>query len=141
LASNRLRPDKVKKPRKVLFDSSFLMAVMEHPTTWLQDIGEKVGGFEPVVITPVYSELERLASGKSRGARFASLAKQLADSGALKIEETGGEKADDELVSRALSDGAMVATVDSDLIEQLQASRVGVVRLRGGRVEVDGLFL
>jgi len=137
LASNRLRPDKVKK-RRVLFDSSFLISVMERPTPWLEDILEKVGGFEPVVITPVYAELERLAAGRGRGARFASLAKQLADSGALKVENTGGERADDELISRALDDGALVATVDSALIEQLKASRVGVVRLRGGRVELEG---
>jgi rRNA-processing protein FCF1 len=111
---------------------------MEHPTPWREDILEKVGSFEPVIITPVYAELERLAVGKSRGARFASLAKQLADRGALKVEDTGGERADEELVSKALDDGAMVATVDAALIEQLKASRVGVVRLRGGRVEFDG---
>jgi len=127
-------------PRRVLFDSSFLIAVMERPTSWLEDIIEKVGSFEPVIITPVYAELERLAAGKSRGARYASLAKQLADSGALKVENTGGERADEELVSKALDDGALVATVDAALIEQLRASRVGVIRLRGGRVELDGLL-
>jgi len=125
-------------PRRVLFDSSFLIAVMERPTSWLEDIIEKVGSFEPVIITPVYAELERLAAGKSRGARYASLAKQLADSGALKVENTGGERADEELVSKALDDEALVATVDSALIEQLRASRVGVIRLRSGRVELDG---
>ena len=113
---------------------------MERPTSWLEDIIEKVGSFEPVIITPVYAELERLAAGKSRGARYASLAKQLADSGALKVENTGGERADEELVSKALDDGALVATVDAALIEQLRASRVGVIRLRGGRVELDGLL-
>ena len=57
LASNRLGPHKVARPRKVLFDSSFLIAVMEHPTTWREDIIEKLGSFEPVVIAPVYDEL------------------------------------------------------------------------------------
>ena len=138
MASNRLRPDKVGRPRKVLFDSSFLIAVMEHPTSWREDLLEKLGSFEPVIITPVYAELGRLAAGKSRGARFASLAKQLADSGALKVEDTGGDRADEELVSKALDDDAIVATLDSALIEHLKASRVGVVRLRGDRVELDG---
>ena len=67
-----------------------------------------------------------------------TLAKQLADSGALKVEETGGERADDELMSKALDDDALVATVDEALIEQLRAARIGVLRLRGGRVELDG---
>ena len=56
----------------------------------------------------------------------------------LKVEDTGGERADEELVSKALDDHAIVATLDSALIEHLKASRVGVVRLRGGRVELDG---
>ena len=110
---------------------------MERPTSWSEDILEKVGRFEPVVITPVYAELERLAAGRRREARFASLAKQLADSGSLKVEDTGGERADEELVSKALDDDAFVATVDAALIEQLRASRVGVLRLRRGRVELD----
>jgi rRNA-processing protein FCF1 len=138
LASDRLRPDKVGRPRKVLLDSSFLIAVMEHPTPWREDITDKIGGFDPVVIGPVYSELERIAGGRGRGARFASVAKELADSGSLKVEETGGDTADDELISKALDDGALVATVDAALIRQLKAARVGVIRLRGGRVELDG---
>ncbi len=140
MASNRLRPHKVRRLRKVLFDSSFLIAVMERPTPWLQDIQEMLGGFEPVVIAPVYGELEQLASGNSRAARFASLAKQLVDGGTLKLAGGRGDRADEELVSKALDEGAVVATVDSALIEQLKASGVQVIRLRGGRVEAKGPF-
>jgi len=110
---------------------------MEHPTSWREDIGESLGGYEAIVISPVYAELARLASGTSRGARFAKLARRLADNGLLRLERTAGDRADDELISRALDDGAMVATVDSALIEQLRASKVGVIRLRGGRVHFD----
>ncbi|MDA4123698.1 MAG: hypothetical protein OK456_11015 [Thaumarchaeota archaeon] len=140
MASNRLRRHKVGRSRKVLFDSSFLIAVMERPTPWLQDIQEKLGGFEPVVIAPVYAELERLASGNSHAARFASLAKQLVDGGTLKLAGGEVDRADEELVSMALDEGAVVATVDSALIEQLEASGVRVIRLRGGRVEAEGPF-
>lgn len=121
----------------MLFDTSFLVAIMEHPTSWREDMTEKVGGFDPVVIGPVYSELERIAGGNGRAARFAALAKELVDSGSLRREAGGPGRADDELISMALGGGALVATVDSAMIEQLRALRVGVVRLRGGRIDVE----
>jgi len=43
--------------RKVVFDSSFLMAVVETPTTWYEDIVEKVGKFEPVILDCAKAEL------------------------------------------------------------------------------------
>jgi rRNA-processing protein FCF1 len=113
---------------------------MEHPTSWQGDMLEKLGGFEAVVIEPVYAELGRLADGGGRASRFASLAKGLTDSGALKLEMTGGRRADEELVSRALGENALVATIDSALMEQLGASRIGVVTLRNGRVELKGVI-
>jgi len=137
LAANRLGPDKVRRPaKKVYFDSSFLIAVMEEPTPWQDDILEKVGRFEPVVIVPVYAELKRLAGGRTRQSRFASLAVMLVDEGKILLERSGGRRADEELVSSALRDGATVATIDRDLIRQLRASHVEVLSLRGGRVEV-----
>lgn len=136
MASNRFGSDKIRRrPLRVLFDSSFLIAVMEHPTPWQRDMLEKLGGFEAVVIEPVYAELGRLAAAGGRPSRYASLAKELVDSGVLKREMAGGRRADEELVSRALDERAMVATVDSALMEQLRASRVGVVTLRNGRIE------
>ena len=136
MASDRLGPDKVRRPVKVFFDSSFLIAVMEDPTPWQADILEKVGRFEPVVIEPVYVELSRLARGRTRQSRFASLAVMLVDDGRLKLQRSGGTHADEELISCALRDGAMVATIDGDLIRQLKASHVEVLSLSGGRVEV-----
>ena len=136
MATNRLGPDKVRRPVKVFFDSSFLIAVMEDPTPWQDDILEKMGRFEPVVIEPVYLELKRLARGRTKKSRFASLAVMLVDEGKIKLERSGGTRADEELVSCALRDGATVATIDHDLIRQLKASHVEVLSLRGGRVEV-----
>ncbi|MDA4114533.1 MAG: hypothetical protein OK474_10850 [Thaumarchaeota archaeon] len=136
MATDRLGPDKVRRPAKVFFDSSFLIAVMEDPTPWQDDILEKVGRFEPVVIEPVYDELSRLARGRTRKSRFASLAVRLVDEGKIRLERSGGTHADEELVSCALRDGGKVATIDRDLIRQLKASHVEVLSLRGGRVEV-----
>ena len=99
MAVDRVGPGKVRRPRKVLFDSSFLIAVMEHPTPWQGDILENVGGFEGIVLQPVYAELRRLADRKGRQSRFAKLALGLVESDAVRLEPSEGTRADEELVS------------------------------------------
>ncbi|MDG6962113.1 MAG: hypothetical protein JRN71_06690 [Nitrososphaerota archaeon] len=42
--------------RKVIFDSSFLMAVVERPTTWFEDIVDNIGKFQPVLLDCVRDE-------------------------------------------------------------------------------------
>ena len=119
------------------FDSSFLVAVMERPTPWSQDILEKFGAFTPVVLSSVRDELARLAAKGDKKGRYASLALNLVEKGAFTLEPDGGGKPDDEIISFALREGAAVATIDSELAERLRASRVGtVITLRGGRVSV-----
>jgi rRNA-processing protein FCF1 len=137
LATDRLGRSKVAAPRRVLFDSSFLIAVMEYPTPWLDDMLEKIGSFQPLVIQPVYDELTRLAEGKNRASRYASLAKEMVDRGELLLQKPNGSgMADDELISLALDEKALVATLDAELMEQLKALHIGVVTLSGGRVSL-----
>ena len=131
------RPSKERKNRAVAFDSSFLLAVMERPTPWSDDILEKVGAFTPVVLSSVRNELARLAAKRDKRGRFAALALSLIDEGVLFLEPDGKGKPDDEIISFALREGAAVATLDSELAERLRASRVQtVITLRGGRVSV-----
>ena len=126
-----------KKGRAVAFDSSFLLAVMERPTPWSEDILEKVGAFTPVVLSSVRDELERLAAKADKRSRFAALALALVDGGAFSLEPDGKGKPDDEIISFALREGAAVATLDSELAKRLRASRVQtVITLRGGRVSI-----
>lgn len=125
------------KRRAVAFDSSFLVAVMERPTPWSQDILEKVGAFTPVVLSSVRDELARLAARGDKRGRFAALALRLVEEGAFSLEPDGNGRPDDEIISFALREGAAVATIDSELAERLRASRVRtVITLRGGRVSV-----
>ncbi len=131
------RPAKERKRRAVAFDSSFLLAVMERPTPWSEDILEKVGAFTPVVLSSVRNELARLAAAGDKRGSFAKLALSLLEEGALCLEPDGGGKPDDEIVSYALKSGAAVATTDSDLAKRLRASRVSpVITLSTGRVSV-----
>lgn len=138
-ASSRQRPspDPVRRRMVVALDSSFLLAVMERPTSWSEDITEKVGAFTPVVLASVRDELARLAARGDRRGRFAALAIQLLDEGKFSLEPDGEGKPDDEIISFALREGAAVATIDSDLAKRLRVSRVRtVISLRGGRVSV-----
>ena len=117
------------------FDSSFLLAVMETPTPWSEDMIEKVGAFTPVVLSSVRDELERLASKGGKRGRFAALALGLVGEGVFSLEPDGKGKPDDEIISFALREGAAVATLDSELAKRLRASRVQtVITLRRGRV-------
>lgn len=117
--------------QEVVFDSSFLMAVAERPTTWLEDIVDKTGKVQPVLLSCVRRELERLASGDGKKARLARVALEMA--AGFGGGPCGGASVDDELVSYALTGGALVATTDSELLRSLKAARVKAVTLRGGR--------
>jgi rRNA-processing protein FCF1 len=131
------RPAKERKRRAVAFDSSFLLAVMERPTPWSEDILEKVGAFTPVVLASVRNELARLAAKGDKRGRFAALALSLIDEGVFFLEPDGKGKPDDEIISFALREGAAVATLDSELAQRLRASRVSpVITLSAGRVSV-----
>jgi rRNA-processing protein FCF1 len=117
---------------KVIFDSSFLMAVVERPTTWSEDITEKIGRFEPVALECVLAELRRLASGDGRKGRAARVALELAE-GFSRVP-CGGAGPDEEIMSAALTMNAAVATADRDLVRSLGTRGVRVVGLRSGRV-------
>lgn len=119
----------------MIFDSSFLMAVVEEPTTWYEDIVEKVGGFEPVLLECVRSELEKMAAGQGRRARAARVSLDMA-AGFSRIP-CGKARVDDEIASAALAAKGIVATTDADLAGSLRAVHVKVVTLRAGRVALS----
>ncbi len=136
-SSARARPPTGQKKRAVAFDSSFLVAVMEHPTTWREDILEKMGAFVPVVLSSVRDELSRLAARGDKKGRSAALALELLARGWFVLQPDGNGKPDDEIISFALREGAAVATIDSELAARLRASHVRtVITLRSGRVHL-----
>lgn len=117
---------------QVLFDSSFLMAVVEHPTTWFEDITAAVGKVQPIVLKCTVGELKRLADRQLTKSRTAALALELARDFAA--EDSGKGSVDDEIVSYALAAHCAVATVDRELVKTLRSRRVRVLGLRSGRV-------
>ena len=121
--------------KQVIFDSSFLMAVAEHPSTWHDDIIEGLGKFEPVLLECVRNELQNLASGQGRRARTARVALELAKE--FRATGCGGAGVDDEVLSASASRGAHLATVDSDLARSARGAHVKVISLRSRRVVVE----
>lgn len=120
---------------KVIFDSSFLMAVAENPTTWFEDIVAHVGKFEPLLLDCVRGELEQLASDEGRKGRFARVSLEM--TAKFSRSPCGETSVDDEIASAAASQSAIVATTDTGLLESLRASHVTVISLRKGRVSLD----
>jgi rRNA-processing protein FCF1 len=121
--------------KQVIFDSSFLMAVVDTPTTWFEDIVDDIGRFEPVILDCVRRELEKMAAGQAKRSRSARVCLELAS--AFTAVSCGKASVDDELVSAALTLGALVATTDSKLAGSARAAHLRVVSLRSGRVNVD----
>jgi rRNA-processing protein FCF1 len=121
--------------RKVLFDSSFLIAVIERPTTWYEDITYLVGKFEPTTLDCILDELESLSRRGGKRARYASLARELAEGFA--VGRCGKADTDDEIVSYAKTVSAAVATVDGELLSTLRAVGVTGLTLRGGRASIS----
>lgn len=121
--------------QKVALDSSFLMAVAERPTPWLDDLTDALGKVEPVLLDCVGGELRRLSATGGRKGKMARLALQLAaEFGTAKC---GGGDVDAELASFAEAHRAVVATVDASLRAQLRARGLRVASLSKGRVAVD----
>jgi rRNA-processing protein FCF1 len=121
--------------KQVIFDSSFLMAVVEAPTTWFEDIVDDIGKFEPILPECVRRELENMASGQAKRSRTARVCLDMASG--FKSVPCGQADVDDEIVSSALSIGALVATTDSKLAGSARAAHLKVISLRSRRVRVD----
>lgn len=116
----------------VVFDSSFLMAVAERPTTWREDIANSLGGYAPVILDCVLRELDVISAGPGKRARLALLAKEF--TAGFRVEKCGRADVDDELVSFATTSDAFLATVDAELLDRMRVVHGRAVTLRGGRV-------
>jgi rRNA-processing protein FCF1 len=132
-------PDRVRRPevglQRVIFDSSFLMALVAEPTTWFEDIVDNVGRFDPVLLDCVRAELEKLASREGKKSRGARVSLEMASG--FKAEQCGKGRVDDEIASAARTTGSLVATADAELARTLRASHIKVISLRKGRVSVE----
>jgi rRNA-processing protein FCF1 len=120
--------------QRVVFDSSFLMAVAENPTTWFEDIVEQAGMIEPILLGCVREELESMALDQGRKGRLARVSLEMASS--FTELPCGKGMVDDEIASAAATLPALVATTDRRLFDSLKGSHVKVISLRKGRTSL-----
>ena len=117
---------------EVVFDSSFLMAVVERPTTWFEDMTQALGKVVPVVPECVLDELAKISTREGRRSKVARVAGDLA-AGFTKARCSGGS-VDDCVIDRARESKGVVATVDRQMVTSLKRARQRVVTLHRGRV-------
>lgn len=124
----------LKGNRIVVFDSSFLMAVVERPTTWFEDMTLELGSFQPVALDCVLEELGKISAREGARSKVARVAGELAES--FKKARGEGGRVDDCVVDYARKSGAAVATVDGEMIKTLKRLKLKAVTLRKGRIAV-----
>ena len=120
---------------RVFFDSSFLMAVAESPTSWADDLTDSTGSYVPVLLDSVERELMTMGKGKGSKGTLARVALLMA--AGFERKRSGKATPDDELMSEAMTSDGAVATLDRNLIASLRSSGVKVVTLSSGRVKAD----
>jgi len=132
-----------KKPfRPILLDSNFLFI----PSQFRLDVFEELANllsqrFEPVLLSPTYRELLKIAEkGSPKTRKQASLALKLAEKCRLiHIEKSLEETHDDMIVRVAAEWKCPVATNDRELRKRLRNRGVPVIFLRQRRrLELDG---
>ncbi|MDH5448837.1 MAG: 30S processome protein Utp24 [Candidatus Bathyarchaeota archaeon] len=133
---------KSRKALKIILDSSFLFI----PSQFKIDIFEELATvlnrrFEPVILSPTYKELQKIAeSGSTKLRRQATLALKFAQK-CRKIDAEKGvkESHDDVIVRVAAESECCAATNDRALRKRLRSINVPVVYLRQkSHLAVDG---
>jgi rRNA-processing protein FCF1 len=119
----------------VLLDTSVLIYLVEKPSSFLEELDAKVGRVELCVPAAVVRELEGLTQGRGEKAKKAKEALAFAEG--LRVVECPGE-ADDAIVSIAQQEGAIVGTLDKELLDSLRRKEVAVATLRGDRLLLLG---
>ncbi len=122
--------------RKIILDTSFLLASLEKPgPVSFRDLEEIRPGFSLVMPAECYEELV----AKVGSAKASDLISKLS----IEVIEVGAQTSpDDAVVALARrTPGAAVATLDVELKNRLRSEGIPVIYLRSGkRLETEGLF-
>ena len=127
---------------RVIFDSNFLFV----PSQFQLDIFEELTNllnqrFEPVLLSPTYRELLKIAEkGSPKMRKQASLALKLAEKCYVIQVEKGLEETHDDVIVRVAAEWRCpVATNDRELRKRLRNVGVSVIFLRQRRrLELEG---
>ena len=135
-------PNQTKKALKVILDSNALFVPLQFKIDIFEELGKLLSAkFEPVLLSPVRQEIERLTTEASpQVKRNASYALKLVEKCRLvEMEEEPGVLPDDVIVEVARKWGCPVFTNDRQLRKRLRDINVSVIYVRQkSRLEVDG---
>jgi len=129
-------------PVRVILDSNFLMIPIQFHIDIFRGIDELLNQkVEPVILSPVYGEVQRIACGRGKLAKEARLALKIAEKSEILEVKPGPEESADDLIARLAREwGCIVATNDRELRRRLRSLMVPVIYLRQKcRLAIEGL--
>jgi hypothetical protein len=135
-------PKAQKKPLKVILDSNALFTPLQFKIDIFEELKTLLNRrFEPVLLSPVRQELERLSKESSPQMRKnAALALKLVEKcKVVVIDETGTDNVDDAITKVASRGRCAVFTNDRQLRKKLRDINVPVIYVRQkSRLTIDG---
>jgi rRNA-processing protein FCF1 len=138
----KAEPKPQKKPLKVILDSNALFTPLQFKIDIFEELQTLLNRrFEPVLLSPVRQELERLSKDDSPQMRKnAAFALKLAEKCKIvMIDEIGTDNVDDSITKVAGRGGCAVFTNDRQLKKKLRDINVPVIYVRQkSRLSIDG---
>lgn len=118
---------------KVLIDTNFFLIPGKFGVDFMKEL-ERFGKPEMFTLDLVLKELRMLAEGKGKDARNAKLGIELIQRKNIRILESKGKHADDELERISAEGSFVVCTQDRELQKRLRKEDIEVIFLRQGKV-------
>lgn len=130
-------------PLRIILDSNFLFLPLQFRMDILEELELTVNRkIEPVLLTPVYQELQKLAINEKTNRRMSEMALKYAEKLELSNAQTrAGETVDDTILRIAVEWKCPVATNDRKLRKRLRDMNVTVIYLRGrSHLAIEGII-
>jgi rRNA-processing protein FCF1 len=135
-------PKPQKKPLKIILDSNAFFTPLQFKVDIFEELKTLLNRrFEPVLLSQVRQELERLSKqGSAQMRKNATFALKLAEKcEVVTIEKTGTDNVDDVIIMVASKGGCAVFTNDRQLKKKLRDINVPVIYVRQkSRLSIDG---
>jgi rRNA-processing protein FCF1 len=112
---------------KILIDTNFILSALRFKIKMPYD--------NLIIPTSVINELEKIAKGKSKDAALARMALQLIEKKTTVVRTSGST--DKAILNYAVANNCAVATNDRNLIKELKANGIKVIRIRQKKYIVE----
>ncbi|GIU70902.1 MAG: hypothetical protein KatS3mg003_0381 [Candidatus Nitrosocaldaceae archaeon] len=121
------------KELKIIFDTSFLMAIASKPIKKLELLEDL--NAEYIVLSAVIHELEMLKNSKQiKRAKAARAALDIINSMNIKVINAKGKPIDDLIIDYAIANNAYVATIDGEMKRRLREEGIGIITLSRDKI-------